>query len=106
MAEIQYFIDNQNCLWIPNNAEEISEEEVPEAEASAEEPAEETAEETAEEQAAEEMSEQAEKPTEKPIPRTTPLRKSIASLLFQFLTYLRYASRCIYSILCAICSKR
>lgn len=28
MAEIQYFIDNQNCLWIPNNPEEISEEEI------------------------------------------------------------------------------
>lgn len=28
MAEIQYFIDNQNCLWIPNNVEEISEEEI------------------------------------------------------------------------------
>lgn len=28
MAEIQYFIDNQNCLWIPNKPEEISEEEI------------------------------------------------------------------------------
>ena len=28
MQEIQYFIDNQNCLWIPNKPEEISEEEI------------------------------------------------------------------------------
>ncbi len=26
MTEYQYFIDNQNCLWLPSNSEEISEE--------------------------------------------------------------------------------